>query len=259
MKPNKVKQLFRERKAAVGSWLSLCSPICAETMGHLGFDFLVVDAEHSPIDMETLQSCFVSICTTDAVPMARVAWNDPALIKRTLDAGAYGIVVPMVNSRQEALQAVQACRYPPLGNRSSGYGRVDLYAGKDYKAHANEEILLIVQIEHIEAVHHIDEIFSVEGIDAYFIGPGDLAASMGVPVVLGENPDPRYQDAVATIIAAGKKYEVPAGFHVATPEECNRRIQEGFQFLALGTDSFFLTGAARTAIGKVAQDRTIGG
>lgn len=257
MRSNRVKQLWKENKAAVGSWLNLGSPSAAELLAHIGFDWIVVDSEHSPVDMETIQQMFVALSTTETVPMIRVAWNDPILIKRALDAGAYGVVVPMVNSREEAIQAVKACRYPPAGTRSMGFGRADLYAGKDYKKNANDEIAVIIQIEHIDAVENIDEILSVEGIDAYFIGPGDLAASMGVPVVLGENKDLRHQEAIKKIIAAGKKYNVPSGIHVARAEEVNKRIEEGFQFIALGTDTFFLTMAARTALGEVTEDRSI--
>jgi 4-hydroxy-2-oxoheptanedioate aldolase len=251
MRPNTMKRLLKDGKPTVGSWMNLGSPLCAEIMSHLGFDWIAVDAEHGPVDMETIQYQFVALSTSDTVPMIRVPGNDPAVINRVLDAGAYGIIVPMVNSKEDAERAVSACRYPPLGSRSMGFGRVDQYAGKDYKAHANEEIALVIQIEHIDAVNRIDEILSVPGIDALFIGPADLAASMGIPVVLGDNPDPRHQEAVRTIMAAAKAHKVPAGIHVATAEDVNRRIREGFQFIALGTDVFFLTGAARAALGQV--------
>jgi 4-hydroxy-2-oxoheptanedioate aldolase len=254
MRANKVKQLWREGKASVGSWMNLGSPSCAEIMSHLGFDWIAVDQEHSPVGMETIQHIFVALSTSETVPMIRVSANDPSVINRALDCGAYGVIVPMVNSRDDTLRAVQACRYPPMGARSMGFGRADQYAGKDYKAHANEEIALVVQIEHIDAVNNIDEILTVPGVDAFFIGPADLAASMGVPVVLGDNPDPRHQEAVRKIVAAGKKHGIPAGIHVATAEDANRRINEGFRFVALGTDVFFLTGAARAALAQVTRE-----
>ena len=121
MRPNLVKQLWKENKAAVGSWLNLGDPLAAELMAHIGFDWIAVDAEHSSVDMETVKDIFVSLSTTDTVPMIRLAWNDPVLIKRALDAGAYGVIIPMVNSREEAIAAVKACKYPPLGNRSMGF------------------------------------------------------------------------------------------------------------------------------------------
>jgi 4-hydroxy-2-oxoheptanedioate aldolase len=258
MRSNKVKQLWREGKASVGSWMNLGSPSCAEIMSHLGFDWIVVDEEHSPVNTETIQQVFVALSTSDTVPMIRVAANDPAGIARVLDSGAYGVIVPMVNTADEARRAVQACRYPPLGSRSMGFGRADQYAGKDYKAHANEEIAVIVQIEHIDAVNNIDEILSVPGVDAFFIGPADLAASMGIPVVLGENPDPRHKEAVARIVEAGRRHGIPSGIHVASADEVNRRIAEGFRFIALGTDVFFLTGSARAALGQVVRDTKAG-
>ncbi len=254
MRANRVKQLWKDGKPAVGSWMNLASPSCAEIMSHLGFDFLVIDAEHSPVGIETIQQMLVAMSASDTVPMVRVPSAEPATMAQILDAGAYGVIVPMVNSREDALRAVQSCRYPPKGSRSMGFGRADQYAGKDYKAHANDEIALVVQIEHIEAVNHIDEILSVPGIDAYFIGPADLAASMGVPVVLGDNPDPRHREAVAKIIEAGKRHGVPAGFHVATAEDANRRIADGFRFLAVGTDVFFLTGSARGTLGQLVRE-----
>ena len=254
MRKNEVRQSIKEGKPTVGSWINLSSPIIAETLAHAGFDWLVVDAEHSCIDMEAIQQCFVAISTTDTVPMVRVPWNDHVMIKRVLDAGAYGVVIPMVNSREEAQRAVDACRFPPEGKRSSGYGRADLYAGKDYKAKANEEILVVVQIEHIDAVEHIDEIFSVEGIDAYFIGPGDLALSMGIPIVFGDNPDPDFQKAISKIVEAGKKHNIPGGFHVASAEDVNKKIADGYKFIALGTDSFFMTKTARVELGKVVKE-----
>ncbi|GAI93415.1 unnamed protein product [marine sediment metagenome] len=196
MKKNRVKELWRKGEATVGTWLALGSPIVAEIIAHIGFDWVVIDTEHSAIDIETTQSIIQAMSATGTVPIVRVPWNDPALIKRALDAGAYGLVIPMVNSREDAARAVQASRYPPIGIRSYGGPRVRLYGGSDYFEHANEEIAIIVQIEHVDAVSHIDEILSVAGIDAFFIGPNDLAASMGVKLGL-DNPDPRHIEAVS--------------------------------------------------------------
>lgn len=258
MRANRIKQMWSEGKAAIGSWMNYASPACAEVMTHLGFDWLVVDAEHSQSDFQTIEHMVLAIGTTDTVPIVRVPAIDEIWAKRVLDAGAYGVIFPMVNTREEAQRAVSICRYPPVGVRGMGFGRAELYAGKDYKANANREVAVIIQIEHIDAVGRIDELFSVPGVDAYFIGPGDLAASMGIPVVLGDNPDPRHREAVRTVVEAGKKHGIPAGIHVASADDVNRRIKEGFQFIALGTDSFFLTGAARAALAQVSKDRAAG-
>jgi len=256
LKKNRVKELWREGKAAVGVWLVLGSPITAEIIAHMGFDWIVVDTEHGSIDIETTQSIIQAVSATSTVPMVRVPWNDPALIKRALDAGAYGLVIPMVNSKEEATRAVQATRYPPLGIRSFGGPRARLYGGVDYFEHANEEIALIVQIEHIEAVNRIDEILSVEGVDAFFIGPSDLAISMGLKPGMDQT-DPRHVEAVSKILASGKKHGVPGGIHVGSPEAVNERIAQGCQFIGLASDERFLRSAASAALNKVVTDRKV--
>jgi 4-hydroxy-2-oxoheptanedioate aldolase len=254
LKKNRVKELWRQGKAAVGTWLVLGSPLVAEITASLGFDWVVVDTEHGAIDIATTQSIIQAINTTDTVPMVRVPWNDPMAIKRALDAGAYGLVIPMVNSREEAIRAVQATRYPPLGIRSYGGPRARLYGGASYFEHANEELALIVQIEHIEAVNHIDEILSVEGVDGFFIGPSDLAISMGLKPGMDQT-DPRHVDAVNRVLASGKKHRLPGGIHVGSPEAVNERIAQGCQFIGLASDERFLRGAASAALDKVTKDR----
>jgi len=254
LKKNRVKELWGEGKAAVGTWLALGSPIVAEIIAHIGFDWVVIDTEHGSINIETTQTIVQAISATDTVPIVRVPWNDPALIKRALDAGAYGLVIPMVNSREEAIRAVQASRYPPVGIRSYGGPRVRLYGGTDYFEHANEEIAVIVQIEHIDAVNHIDEILSVAGVDAFFIGPMDLAASMGVKLGL-DNPDPRHIEAVNRVLAVGKRHHVPGGILVGSSEAANQRIAQGFQFIGLSSDEGFLRSAASAAFNKIVKDR----
>jgi len=256
LKKNRVKELWREGKATVGTWLALGSPIVAEIIAQMGFDWVVVDTEHGAIDIGTTQSIIQAILTTNTVPIVRVPWNDPMLIKRALDAGAYGLVIPMVNSREEAVRAVKASRYPPVGIRSYGGPRVRLYGGMDYFEHANEEILVIVQIEHIEAVNRAEEIISVEGIDGFFIGPSDLAISMGLKPGL-DNTDPRHIEAVSKVLAAGKKHHVPGGIQVGSPEAVNERIAQGFQFIALSSDEGFLRGAASAAFNKVITDKKV--
>lgn len=250
MRKNLVKQLWRDGKAAVGVWLMLGSPLVAEIVADLGFDFIVVDTEHGSIDINTTHSMIQAVLATKAVPMVRVPWNDPALIKRALDAGAYGIIAPMVSSREEAIRAVQATRYPPTGIRSYGGPRIKLYGGIDYFEHANEEIAVIVQIEHIEAVNRIDEILSVDGIDALFIGPSDLAISMGLKPGF-EQKDPKHIDAVDRVLEASKKHRIPAGIHVGNAETAKQRIAQGFQFIGLSSDEGFLRSAALAALSQL--------
>ena len=150
-------------------------------MAHAGFDWLCIDMQHGSIDYQVALSMLQAISTTDTVPIVRVPWNEPGIIMKTLDAGAYGVIVPMVNSRAEAEAAVAACRYAPQGNRSYGPGRAVLYAGPDYFANANETVLCICMIETREAIERAEEIISTPGLDAIYIGPSDLSVSLGLP------------------------------------------------------------------------------
>ena len=163
MRPNRLKQLWREGQPAFGVWLSACSPFLTEHLAAVGFDWLLVDAEHSAVDLQTMVQMFQAISHGETMPLARVPWNDPVHIKRVLDSGAYGVVVPWVNTPEEAREAVSACRYPPDGRRGFGPWRAALYGGRDYVRHANAEIACIIQIETVAAVECVDDILSVPG------------------------------------------------------------------------------------------------
>src|SRR3954469_14141891 len=181
MRPNPVKQALKAGQPAVGTWLSLGSITAARFMARAGFHWLTTDIEHSLVDWETATHMFATIANAGCTALARVPANRHDHIKRVLDNGAHGVVVPMVNSRQEAEEAVSACLYPPVGNRSVGGSVHALNFGcsaNDYYEHANDEVLIILQCDHITAVENADSIFSVPGIDAIFVGPNDLAASM---------------------------------------------------------------------------------
>jgi 4-hydroxy-2-oxoheptanedioate aldolase len=244
MRFNTTKRLLKAGKPAIGTWLNLPCVNSAEILAHAGWDWLTVDAEHGPMTIEMLNNMFTAIGTTDVIPLCRVPDNDPVWIKRILDAGALGIVVPMVCSAEEAAQAVRSAKYAPEGMRSAGGGRWRFWAGDDYPLHANDEILVVVMIEHIDAVHRIEEILAVPGVDACFIGPNDLAWSMGLGKGPGAN-DPAHAAAVATVLAAAKKLGVPAGIHCRSVEEVPMRVEQGFQFLACTSDIAFLSTAAR--------------
>ena len=250
MRPNTVKRKWQQGKASVGSWLTTGSPLAAEMMAHVGCDWLTVDMEHNAIDLAQLQSLFHAIGTTPTIPMVRVPWNDPQILKRVLDIGAYGVVVPDIKTKEEAELAVGATRYPPLGFRGIGSRRGQLYGGPDYFDKANEEIALILMVEDISTVGRIDEIMSVKGFDAVFIGPNDLASSMGIPLGL-DNPHPDHLAAVRRILEAGKRHNIPVGIHCGTPETVNQRIEEGFLWLALSSDGDIMHRAAREAFAKL--------
>src|SRR5512145_16105 len=215
MRPNPVKQALKAGQPAVGTWLSLGSITAARFMARAGFAWLTVDIEHSLVDWETATHMFATIADAGCTPLARVPANRHDHIKRVLDNGAHGIVVPMVNTRDEAEHAVAACLYPPRGNRSVGGSVHALNFGttaNDYYDHVDDELLIILQCEHIQAVEDADKIFSVPGIDAIFVGPNDLAASMR-----GKDGKPpsgqATKQAMDHILATCKKHKVAAGVH----------------------------------------------
>lgn len=239
---NPVKTALCSGKPALGSWLSLCSPVAAELMAPLGWDWLVVDVQHSPVGFETMVNCFRAIQLGGAVPMARVPWADTIWIQRTLDAGALGIVVPMVNSAAEAERVVANAKYGPRGIRSSGGSRVSQYIDGDYRRFADESIAVIVMIETIGAAERAEEILAVEGVDGCFIGPNDLALSMGLDPAKAET---EMEDVIQQVLRAAKSVGKAAGKHCYDPEEINQRIEQGFQFLALASDSRFMVAEAQ--------------
>jgi 4-hydroxy-2-oxoheptanedioate aldolase len=260
MRANHVKRRLAAGEPSIGTWLALPSPEAAEYVAGLGFDWLVIDSEHNAIDIRTLSQMFGAIAPAGVAPMVRIPWNLPENFKRVLDAGAWGIVVPMVNSREEAERAAEATFYPPMGARSVGGGMPALRfgtTGGEYLKRANDEICLVLQIEHIDAVEHCDEILSVPGVAACFIGPNDLAASMGVGLgVPLECDDPRLMEAIAHVQKTAKACGVAPGIHCSGSAGVNQRISEGFQFLALASELSYLMSGLNRAIGELNWERS---
>jgi 4-hydroxy-2-oxoheptanedioate aldolase len=257
MRANAVKKKLKAGKPSVGTWLTLGSVPAARFMARAGFDWLTVDIEHNAIGIETAALMFGSIADAGCVALARVPCGSHDHIKRVLDTGAHGIVVPMVNSRAEAEAAVAATKYPPVGNRSVG-GSVHALnfdtSAPDYYAHANDELVVVLQCEHIAAVRDADAIFSVPGIDAIFVGPNDLAASMRSPD--GKPPSGEATtEAMRHILATCKKHKVAAGVHCFSPEEVLARIDEGWQFLAINSELKMMLEGAATALRKIGSER----
>jgi 4-hydroxy-2-oxoheptanedioate aldolase len=253
MKPNPVKRALKAGQPAVGTWLSLGSITAARFMARAGFAWLTVDLEHSLVDWETATHIFASVADAGCVALARVPSNRHDHIKRVLDNGAMGVVVPMVNSRQEAEDAVAAVLYPPRGTRSVG-GSVHALnfaaSANDYFAKANDELLVVLQCEHIRSVEDAEAIFSVPGIDAIFVGPNDLAASMRSKE--GRPPSAEAtRQAMAHILATCKKHHVPAGLHCGSADEANQRIADGWQFLAIGSELKMMLDGTAAQIDKL--------
>ena len=244
MRLNHAKRRLQAGEPSVGTWLSLPSPEAAEYIADLGFDWLTVDAEHNAIDITSLSRMFGIIAAKGVAPMVRVPWNSAENFKRVLDAGAWGVVVPMVNNRAEAEAAVAAAKYPPRGTRSLGGGMRAVRWGSsadEYTKHIDDEILVVLQIEHIDGVNAADEILSVPGVDACFIGPNDLAASMGIGLGIPlESDHPDLVAAVAEIKAACLRNGVAPGIHCSGAAGINQRIAEGFQYVAMASELKFL-------------------
>jgi 4-hydroxy-2-oxoheptanedioate aldolase len=243
MRSNQVKRLLRAGRPAIGTWLGLGSPVVAEQLAHLGFDWLVIDQEHGAIDASLTLSLLQAISTTETVPLVRVPSNEAAHIRRALDAGAYGVVVPMVNTVEEAKRAVRAARYPPQGDRGVGGARPRLYGGPDYLAHANEEMLVIVQLERLEAVRNVRDILSVQGVDAWLVGPNDLCASLGLPPA-NESDAPEFREALAAVRLAARTLGVPGGVHAGSAETARQAMEQGDLLVSVGSDVSFLEFAA---------------
>jgi 4-hydroxy-2-oxoheptanedioate aldolase len=247
---NPVTDKLRSGQPSVGSWLTLCSPVAAEAMAQVGWDWLVVDTEHSPVGFETMVNCFRAIQLGGAVPMARVPWNDTVWIQRTLDAGALGLVVPMVNSVEDARSVVSNMRYATKGQRSFGSSRVSSYINGDYRTWADEHLAVIVMIETIQAVEQAEAILAVEGVVGCFIAPNDLALSMGL-TQKDTGPGTEHEAAMLHVLDAAKKTGKAAGKHCFSAAEVTTRIGQGFQYLALVSDGLFLTKGAQAEFSAI--------
>lgn len=253
MRSNTVKRELKAGRPQFGTWLSLSNPIAARFMARAGWHWLTLDMEHSPVDWETASTLFAHAADCGGVPLVRVPSITIENAKRALDVGAYGIVFPMCNTVEEAELAVAACRYPPVGRRSVGGSLHALNfacSPAEYYAKASDEILVVVQIEHIDAVRRCNEIMAVPGVDAIFVGPNDLLSSMGkVPQM--ETDDPEFIAALDTILATAKKHGVAAGIHVANAEAAKRRAAQGWQFIAVSSELGFMCQAAAETLGAI--------
>jgi 2-keto-3-deoxy-L-rhamnonate aldolase RhmA len=244
---NLLKEKLNTGKPIVGTFVGLGHPDVTEWLSRLGFDWLLLDAEHGPLDFEKLQQMMQSMNGTDCVPIVRPQWNDPVIIKRVLDMGAYGVLIPWVNSKREAENAVRACKYPPEGIRGYGPRRAAML-DKDYYKTANTELLVAVQIETLEALDNLDEILSVSGVDACYVGPYDLSSNMG----LGIPPrwsDSRYLSALDKVLAAATRHGKAAGMFT-TLENIEWALEKGFRFNTVDDADAFLVRGAQMALEK---------
>ena len=248
MRENALKALWANGKTTLNAWLSIPSSVTAEFMASAGWDSCTVDLQHGLIDYATALTMLQAISTTPVVPLVRVPWNEPGIIMKSLDAGAYGIICPMINSRREAEQFVGACRYAPSGYRSIGPLRAALYAGVDaetYTATANDQVLALAMIETAEALACVDEIVATPGLDGVYIGPSDLHLSMTGRFGINYTEGPVY-DALLRIRDAARSAGIVACMHaVATPSYARKMIDLGYSLVTVANDALLLNGAAR--------------
>ena len=248
----KLKQKLKEKKLALGSWITMKDPAIAEIMAKAGVDWLAIDMEHSSLTMTECQEIIRVIDLCGVVPLVRVGENNLLLIKRAMDAGAGGVIVPMVNSRQDAEKAVAAVKYPPVGTRGVGLSRAQGYGVSfdEYKKWVEKESIVVIQIEHKDAVDNLEEIFSVEGVDAFIVGPYDLSGSLGIP---GDFKADSMKKAINKVQKISKEKNMCSGYHVVFPEIrlLEQKVKEGFTFLAYSVDFLLLGEKFREGIDRV--------
>ncbi len=250
MRENMVRRLWGEDRAVVNGWCAIPSSFSAETMAHQGWDSVTVDLQHGVVDYQTAVTMFQAISTTAAIPLCRVPWLEPGIIGKMLDAGAYGVICPMINSRDEAERLVRACRYPPLGSRSFGPIRALLYSGADYPKTANGLVIVFAMIETREALNNLDEILSVPGIDAIYIGPADLSNALGCTPTFDQTEKP-VVEAIDFILSRAKHHKIVAGIHNGTPEYAQKMVDKGFRFVTIASDARLMAAKAQEVIGKM--------
>jgi 4-hydroxy-2-oxoheptanedioate aldolase len=250
MKTNPVKAKLRSGQPSFGTWLSLGSLFATRVLARMGFDWLTLDIEHQAIDWSQATMLFGAIADAGCVPLARVPEGSHVAIKRALDAGAWGIVVPMVNTVEEARLAIAAAKYPPVGNRSVGGGMHSLNfaaTSAEYYKRANDEILVVLQTESPTGVENAEAIYSLDGVDAIFVGPVDLRANMRKADGT-EATDEAFEQMLARVIAAGKKTGTPTGMHVMTSEAALARADQGMQFIAVASELRMMTEKAQQMV-----------
>lgn len=250
MRENRLRTLWQAGGAAVNGWLAIPNGFSAETMAQQGWDSLTIDLQHGVVDYAGMIGMLQAISTTPTVPVVRVPWLEPGVLMKTLDAGAYAVICPMVNTREDAQKLVAYTHYAPRGMRSFGPVRASLYGGADYFDRANETVVRFAMIETAQAVENLDAILSVEGLDAVYIGPSDLSISLGCRPSFDEL-EPKAADAVEHILARAKAHGLVAGIHNGSTDAALARIARGFQFVTISSDARLMAAGAQQVIGRM--------
>ncbi len=247
MRPNRLREIWARGGAVANGWLAIPNSFSAETMAHQGWDSLTIDLQHGVVDYQAMVTMLQAISTTDTVPVVRVPWLEPGILMKTLDAGAYAVICPMVNSRADAEKLVAYTHYAPRGTRSFGPVRALLYGGADYPVHANDTIVTFAMIETAQALDNLEEILSTPGLDAIYIGPSDLSLALGCNPTF-DDLDPKAATAVEHILARAKAHGLVAGIHNGSPEAAARRIAMGFQFVTISSDARLMAAGSQQVL-----------
>lgn len=248
--PNKLKRDLKAGKVCFGATITLSNPVVSEIMSHLDYDWLWFEMEHTVMSEESVLSMLQATNGADVTTIVRVPWNDKTMIKRLLDTGTDGIIVPLVRTKEDAENAVKAMKYPPMGERGGGLARAQCYGLHmgEYMSTANDEVMTILMIEHIDAVENIEEILSVPGVDSVMVGALDLSGSMGI---LGNMDEPKLEEAIQKVLKACKKMDVPCGIIAFDPNQAKERIAQGFTNIVIGMDVLYLSSAAKNTLAQM--------
>ena len=252
MRENRLRTLWKADQAAINGWLAIPNSFSAEVMAHQGWDTLTIDMQHGVIDSAAMVTMLQAISTTATVPVVRVPWLEPGIIMKTLDAGAYGVICPMVNTREEAQRFVAYTSYAPQGTRSFGPVRALLYGGADYPSKANETIVRFAMIETAQALDNLDAILSVEGLDAIYIGPSDLSLALGCKPQF-DDVEPKVAQAIDHIVARAKAHGVVAGIHNGRSDVAKARIAKGFRFVTVSSDARLIAAGSQQVLSEMRQ------
>ncbi len=250
MRPNNLRTLWANHKPVINGWLAIANGFSAEIMANQGWDSLTVDLQHGLLDYQAMTTMLQAISTTNTVPVVRVPWLEPGIIMKTLDAGAYGVICPMVNTREDAQRLVAYTNYAPRGTRSFGPVRALIYGGADYPTHANDTIVRFAMIETAQALDNLDTILSVEGLDAIYIGPSDLSLSLGCKPTF-DDVEPKVAQAIAHIVERAKAHGVKAGIHNGRVDVAKARIALGYQFVTISSDARLMAAGAQEILGAM--------
>ncbi len=253
MRENTVKKKLARNELTLGTWITINNPDVAEIIALSGFDWMILDMEHAPVDISGISNMAQAVSSAPTLPIVRVPWNDPVYVKRALDLGVSGVMIPYVNDKREATVAVRSAKYPPVGMRGAGPRRASVYGLEwdEYLSKANDSVLVVVQVESVEAVNNVEDILSVEGIDVLFVGPLDLSFSAGLPSKIMH---PKVQALIRKVAEAAESAGVKSGIDSPT-EQIAHYADMGMKFIATGGDTNFLLEGAKAAV--AAKDKVV--